>query len=202
MVFGKRQILMSTLVLALGVAIYLHSTFNLNAETSDKVLDAAANANSSDSGNMENGSSEKNYGDTQFVTAVVDDEAKDAVNQENSGYTSDYFMEARLNRQQSRDSAIETLQTLLESVDITDDEKNSALTAAAEIATAIDMETNIETLVKAKGFEDCMAFIDEGKAKLIVKTSGLLASEAAQIKDIIVSETGISSSYISILEVG
>ena len=69
------------------------------------------------------------------------------------------------------------------------------------MANNIQQESNIENSVKAKGFADCIAFIENGQCNIAVATSGLLDSEAITIKDIAVSQTGLPMSNIKIIEV-
>ncbi len=61
-----------------------------------------------------------------------------------------------------------------------------------------DKERTIETLVKAKGFEDCIAYVDESGVAVTVKGGEIDGSKVAQIKDIIVAETGVSPRNIKI----
>lgn len=83
-----------------------------------------------------------------------------------------------------------------------DEEQRAAMTSKAnQIATDIETEGKIENLIKAKGFEDCMVYISEDSADVMVKTDGLLANEAAVIKDIIIQTTDIPVENVKILEV-
>ena len=59
---------------------------------------------------------------------------------------------------------------------------------------------HIETLIQAKGFEECIAVISEGKATIIVKSDGLLASEVAQINEIVYEASGILPTDLKIIE--
>ena len=65
-----------------------------------------------------------------------------------------------------------------------DTAKTEAIESVNRIADEIAAEANIETLVMAKGFEDCVAVISDGSASVVVKTNGLLPSEIAQIMEI------------------
>ncbi|MBQ4100043.1 MAG: SpoIIIAH-like family protein [Oscillospiraceae bacterium] len=182
-IFGKKQILLATLVLALGIAIYLNWQFS---ET-DGDFTITTNIEAED---------EKNYGDAEFVSNSLTD-----TDTEVDIAVEDYFTEARYKRQQSRDEAVETLQKILSDTNISDADKDEAMMTATNLATAIDAESNIESLVKAKGFEDCIAYIDDDKASVVVKSNGLLDNEVAQIKDIIIRESKISAQNISIVPV-
>ena len=72
---------------------------------------------------------------------------------------------------------------------------------AAAIATAIEAEGKVENLIKAKGFADCMVYLEEDRASIVVKAQELLDNEVAQIKDIILKETSVPVENISIVEV-
>ena len=71
---------------------------------------------------------------------------------------------------------------------------------AAEIAELSKAENTIEELVKAKGFSECVAFIDGETASVVVATNGLSEEQAAQIFDIVLSKTKINSENINIVE--
>ena len=65
----------------------------------------------------------------------------------------------------------------------------------------IESEVTIESLIKAQGFEDCVAYLDGESAKIVVKTEGLDKSQAAAIKEIILGEADVPAENIRIFEV-
>ena len=67
----------------------------------------------------------------------------------------------------------------------------------------ITLESDIENLIKAKGFADCVAFLEDSSANIAVKTGseGLSKSEVAQIRDIVINKGGVQAQNISIVEV-
>ncbi len=111
----------------------------------------------------------------------------------------DYFAATVLNRQQSRDEAIDVLKLVSEDESASAEEKAAAAEKISQIAVDIQNEANIETLVKAKGFENCVAIISENAVSIIVKAESLQANEAAQILAIAYETTGISPENISII---
>ncbi len=122
---------------------------------------------------------------------------------ENAGasYVDDtYFASAELNRKQARDQAIAVLQTVVESTTADALSKEQATEDIGRIVSEIQMEANIETLVKSKGFEDCVAVIGEGSASVIVRSDGLLPNELSQIKEIVYEQAGIDPVSIKIIE--
>ena len=70
-----------------------------------------------------------------------------------------------------------------------------------EISQQIEDESKIETLIKAKGFENCVVYLDDESANVVVQTSGLAVEQAAQIKNIVLSEKDIKAENITIQEV-
>lgn len=110
-----------------------------------------------------------------------------------------YFTATVLNRQQSRDEAIDVLKLVSESEESSDEAKAEATAKIAQIATDMQNESNIETLVKAKGFEECVAIISEDSVSVIVGAEELQAAEAAQILAIVYETTGITPENVSII---
>ena len=110
-----------------------------------------------------------------------------------------YFTATALNRQQSRDEAIDVLKLVSESEESSEEAKAEASEKLSQIALDIQNEANIETLVKAKGFEECVAVISDGSVSVIVSSDNLQAAEAAQILAIVYDTTGVSPENISII---
>lgn len=111
-----------------------------------------------------------------------------------------YFSAAQLSRQQARDEALEVLQTVLASADALEETKEQALSDISRIALEIEKESNVEALVRAKGYSECVAVINGESASVIVKSEGeLVQSQVAQINEIVYEQTGIHPANIKIL---
>ena len=136
------------------------------------------------------------YGDSNMENASGDSEQTDA--DTNAG-ENDYFASAALTRQQSRDEAIDVLKLVTDSEEATDEVKAEAQAKISKIATDIQNEANIETLVKAKGFEECVAVIGDESVSVIVKSEELLAKQTAQILAIVYETTGVAPDKVSII---
>jgi len=111
-----------------------------------------------------------------------------------------YFEAMQLSRQQARDEAMEVLLSVAESGTAVEAMKNEALDGIAQIAVDIENESNIETLILAKGFEQCVAVVNGDTASVIVKTEGLLPNEVAQISEIVYEQAGILPTNLKIIE--
>ena len=111
-----------------------------------------------------------------------------------------YFASVQISRQQARDEAREVLQLVIDSENAIESAKAEAIADVSRIADEIASEANIETLIKSKGFEECIAVISDDSATVIVKTDGLLASEVAQINEIVYEQSGILPTGLKIIE--
>jgi len=113
-----------------------------------------------------------------------------------------YFASARLNRQQARDSALDTLRDTAESETADEAERTQAGEAIETLASATVSEAQIENLVIAKGYADCVAFISEGGVSVVVSQTenGLQDADVAKITEIVTGETGVPASQVKIIE--
>ena len=204
---SRRQFTLLTLVAALGVAVYL----NWEYAKSDALLLDDAQAAAADSGvsvsagveqetgaltdplTTDTASSEgnKNYGDAQLVS----------IGQKSSDQ---YFDEARLSREKSRDEALDTLEKSLKKANLSEEEKAELTARLSGVVESITAESDIENLVKAKGFVDCVAFVDDGKVNVTVQTpgEGLDQEQVAQIRDVVLSRCEVKAQDITVVEVG
>ena len=115
----------------------------------------------------------------------------------------DYFASARLTRQQARDSAISLLEDAAKQEDADKEVANQASESIQVLASYTLKEAQIENLVTAKGYADCVVFMGEETVSVVVSDpDGLDAVDVARIKDIVVSETGCAPEQIKIMEAG
>ena len=136
------------------------------------------------------------YGDNNMEDNFDDSTATDADPDENK---SDYFTATALTRQQSRDEAIDVLTLVCQSAEASSEAKAEAQAKISKIAVDIQNEANIESLVKAKGFEECVAVISGDAVSVIVKAESLQAKQTAQILSIVYETTGIAPENVSII---
>ena len=179
-IVGKKQIVLSVLVLALGVAVYLNYQYSQVGGDEFPITDAA------------NASAE-----------VVGEDAGEAGEELEETYGEAYFAEAKLSRSQSRDEAVEALAAMLGEAELDSSQKAELALEAAALAKSIETEGKIENLIKAKGFEECMVYYDTQKVDIIVKSEseGLSDEQVAQIQDVVLAEVDLSAENIRIVEV-
>ena len=113
----------------------------------------------------------------------------------------DYFASARLTRQPARDSAISLLQEAAEQENADAAVANEASEGIQVLAAYTLQEAQIENLVTAKGYQDCVAFLGEDGVSVVVATDTgeLTAEDVAKITDIAMSETGLPAGSVKIM---
>jgi stage III sporulation protein AH len=134
-------------------------------------------------------------------TAEVSSPGLGAKDEKKAESTDPQISEARLTRQKSRDEAAMLLKEIIANKDLLAEDKGAAADRLSAMADAIEKEASVENLVRAKGFPDCVAYISDGSITLTVKADGLEKTQIAQLKDIAVTQTGLSSDKIKILEI-
>ena len=138
------------------------------------------------------GGSKVDYDGSGMTDAEPDGDDLDA--------TDSYFASTLLSRDQARDEALAVLQTVLENEDALEETKTQALADISRIALEIEKEANIESLIRARGFEDCIAVLSGDAASIIVKSdTELLGNHVAQISEIVYEQSGVLPANIKII---
>lgn len=112
----------------------------------------------------------------------------------------DYFAAVRLSRQESRDSAVNLLQEAMSYGDSDEAEASRKLEDIVETALS---EAQIESLVIAKGYADCVAYMSDSGISIAVAApeGGLQAEDVSLISDVVISQSSYDLEDIRIIEV-
>ena len=205
----SRQATAAVMVLALGAAIYLNWSFareapqELTAGQTQAAVETAADtapvldplegettAATAQSGEDEPAAN-KNYGEAQLVSDSQDTGAE-------------FFEQARLSRSKARDEALEALNDALKDTNVSEEEQKALTTRLSTQVNNITLETKLETLIKSKGFADCVVNLEGEKANVTVMTENdaLTAAEVTQIRDALMNQcAGLDAKDITIVEV-
>ena len=148
-------------------------------------------------------------GKTLGEAALVAGETKDPLlgageeQQKTEQDSSNYFANARLNRQQARDSALTMLQETMAGAETDATTKELTNQAIQTMADSTVTEAQIENLVIAKGYKDCVAYIGEESISVVVQIAGeeLTAVDSARITDIVTQATPFTAEQIKIIAV-
>ena len=115
---------------------------------------------------------------------------------------SDYFSAVRLSRQEARDSAVTMLQEAMAYTDDESQKEGSGDTLEGIVQTAL-CEAQIESLVVAKGYADCVAYIGDDGISIAVAApeGGLQQTDVAVIADIVMTQSDYGLDRIHVVEV-
>jgi len=116
----------------------------------------------------------------------------------NQSRESSFFVQARLNREQSRSSERSILTDLINNNNVEQEQRAQAADAMLEIQRRIERETAAEALIESKGFNEVYVRISENAVDIIVSQETLSPAELAQIMDIIKRKTGMNETQIHI----
>lgn len=149
--------------------------------------------------------STKDLTDTLDAAKVMSDDTllleDSLVEVDGSDVTTDYFAAVRLSRQQARDSAVSLLQEAM-AYGSTDEATTSSVQLEQIVQTAL-CEAQIESLVIAKGYADCVAYMSDDGISVAVAApeGGLQAQDVALIADIVMTQSEYDMGDIHVVEV-
>ena len=116
----------------------------------------------------------------------------------------DYIAAVRLSRQQARDNAVNLLQDAMAYSTAEEGTKDveSAMELEEIVQTALS-EAQIESLIIAKGYADCVAYMSREGISVAVSSpeGGLQAEDVAVIADIVMNQSDFSMEDIRVVEV-
>lgn len=206
-----RGFTVAALALALGAAVYLNWSFAKDApqavelqpttteEQSADAVQAAVPAEESVAvfdpleaeGEETASTANKNYGEAQLVSVSKD-----------SG--SEFFEAARLSRSKARNEALDAIKDTLKNADLSEEEKTELTDKLQAQVNNITAESSLETVIKSKGFADCVVTLEGSKVHVTVMTENdaLSADEVTQIRDAVLGQlSGIQPQDITVVEV-
>ena len=183
----KRQLILASLVLALGTAVYLNWQLSEN-----KGLEVS---------NVLESTSE--LGEARYVNTSNFSEKQDtpkAPSTNVSEETKKYFAEAQIARQKAHDEAQEKLKNLISNSNITQESKEEISRSLEMISKSIKQESDIENLIKAKGFSECLVSINNEGCTIVVNPGSLNENSVVIIRDAVTGQSDIPANKIKITE--
>lgn len=120
------------------------------------------------------------------------------VTTENNYDTENYFTQSRLDRDTMYSQTLDTYQKIINNENISEDQKSIAQEEISKINKEKNSIMIAENLIKVKGFEDLIIFVNGENVSIIVKADKLEEKDIAQIQNIITRELGASIENINI----
>lgn len=177
-VFTKKHVVLCIMVLLLGVAVYL----NYQTATRTPVVGGTTTTVPETTGTTDT------LGESQFVGG------------EAAGAES-YFEAARRSREEARQEMLDILKETLQDTKFDETTGQEVVQTAATVAAAVEQEDAIESLIKAKGFEDCVVYIEEVYCHIAVKGAELNESQTLQILQIVTAQSDVPAANVTIMTV-
>ena len=186
----KRNAVVAAIALFVCAAVYLNWNYEQEAQAGKTLGQSTMVGGETEDPLLSNGSGTADVGGTAGDTGTA-------------SASSDYFATARLNRQQARDSALSLLQDAAAREDADETVKEQVNETIQTMADYTVTEAQIENLVVAKGYTDCVAFIGENSLSLAVSApeGGLVEADTAKIVDVVNQAAGFTADQIKIIEV-
>ncbi|GAA6393799.1 SpoIIIAH-like protein [uncultured Flavonifractor sp.] len=186
----KRNAVVAAIALFVCAAVYLNWNYEQEAQAGKTLGQSTMVGGETEDPLLSNGSGTADVGGTASDTGTA-------------SASSDYFATARLNRQQARDSALSLLQDAAAREDADETVKEQVNETIQTMADYTVTEAQIENLVVAKGYTDCVAFIGENSLSLAVSApeGGLVEADTAKIVDVVNQAAGFTADQIKIIEV-
>ena len=221
-VFKKNQMIITALAAMIAVAGYLNYS---GTGLDEDLLSANSSAieDTEDASVAEDISAEDIYAQTGTEetgdiasldedTEAAEEEAEPAAEEQAEAEVGDTVMvgssvgvglvsEAKVTREQTRSRNKEILMELINSTNITDEQKQGAIDEMVEMTDIAEKELAAETLLSAQGFNDVVVSINESSAGVVVSNTQVSDAERAQIEDIVKRKTGIEAANITITPV-
>ena len=104
----------------------------------------------------------------------------------------------KLTREQNRSKSRETLMDIIGDEALSDEAKKEAADTYVRLNDTIEMETDIETVLAAKGYTDVVVTIGDESVDVTLGAAELDDAERAQIEDIVTRKTGYNISNVAI----
>ena len=179
----KRNIVMAAVLLFVCAAVYLNWSYNNRLGEADSAMVKAEDA-------------AMTAANEKYLETLAQEELE--AEQDNA-----YFASARLTRQQSRDEALSLLETAAAGEGASQETIDSAMASITTMATWSMQEAQIENLLLAKDFDDCVVYMTGEGVTVAVPApqEGLSTASVARITDTITSETDFTASQLRIIEV-
>lgn len=199
-ILKRNQIIVTVIALMLVAAGYLNFA-NQNRENNliptSSVADSEmiagigdaqlVNANEVSQNNVESDTNQENIVNEVKNTNISEQTQEDS-----------YFDETRLEREKMYSQMLENYQKILETNNLSSDEKKNAQEEIKEINNEKNAIMIAENLVKTKGFKDIIIFKNNGNVTAIIKADKLEEKEISQIQNIITRELNVSINKINI----
>ena len=138
----------------------------------------------------------------EYTKNLEEDINNDEVNYAKSSESNDqnFFIRYRLERDKARSEQLDIYREMINNPNTDKTTKQEAQNKMLELTKRMEKEMEIESLVRARGYKDALAYIHDEAVDIIVQSTGLERNDVAIIGDIVVKSTGFNSEDVTIIE--
>lgn len=184
----RRQLVMATLVVALGAAVFVNWYFT---NSSDNVAGTNETTNEY----------VQNLGEAKYVNSDnADTEAEENKATATASKNTDYFATVKLKRTKAHDEALETIKSLLKSAPENSESTEEISKSIDSLSKTIKLEADIEALISAKLKCECVVMLNNDNAEVVVTKGNLNDASILQIMDAVLNNTEVKAENIKISE--
>lgn len=194
--FKKNQIIITTLAVMIAIAGYLNYSGRLFGQSDKGAAQANADLANKELLDISEEDSETASGDIKSNDSEVEGTPGEAVLTNSKADTT--VAQAKVAREQVRAQNKETLQSIIDNTNISDEEKQDAVAQMVKMTELSEQEVAVETLMASKGFSDAVVSLAADSADIVVDSAELTDANRAQIEDIVTRKTNISPQNIVI----
>ena len=213
----KNQIIITALAIMIAVAGYLNFTDKTNLDEDKYVFnnksgefdvipetgmlvpndenvatgEVLKNPELEDMDAEESTETDENVDAQETVAQDGDSVAGEAVLVSSNAVESEYFINAKIDREQTRALSVEILLEVINNDSLGEEQKVQAAAEMMQLQERIEKEAAAESLLEAKGFEEVFVRMDEDSADVVVNVNQLTEADLAQISDVVSRKTGI-----------
>jgi len=215
--FKKNQIIITALAIMIAIAGYLNFTDRASIDEEEYVFNNTATDATNEADLVPN---EENLTNTNVIQELTTEEfannnvsdtteeivaiedvnsaSGEAVFVSSNSVASNYFLEAKIDREQTRAYSQEILLGVINNDQLGEEQKVDAASKMVQLQDRIEKEAAAETMLEAKGFKEVFVRMDDTGVDVVINANQLTETELAQIADVVSRKTGVPAEKIVI----
>lgn len=192
----KNQLIIVALAVMIAAAGYLNYTGRLFGENAKGAKEANADLTNQELLDISQEDTEAGSEDIESNDSETEGTPGEAVLTNGSAQTT--VAQAKVTREQVRAQNKETLQSIIDNTELSEEEKSDAVAQMVELTKQSETEMEIETLMATKGFSEAVVSLGEDSADVVVNAEELTDANRAQIEDIVTRKSDVKPEKIVI----
>lgn len=184
MILRRKEIIAAALVVLIGMAGYLNWSYQdtVRVQDGESYIEAG-----------------KKLGEAQMVSTDAEENAPES--EDTAASPSDYFENAKLEKQTARAKSLEILNETAVNESFDNEIRKQAQEQILQIASMGEKEAAVENIAKAKGYHNICVFINEDSVNITVKHENFSEADAVKLREIAQEQIKIPANQIKVVEI-